>query len=210
MHVPKKLFTDEEVFVRIRERFEYEVGRTIEVIRKDLDNVSSYTWVPWWSLFRMIFPVAEALGDLLFSKTSSENLRLTLKAMANINPGYGEMSALIVLLYRHALIHQEEMRAINYKKMKIVCNPGFGYEQTHLKPISDVGLVKIPFDITTFYKDLIKFIDIKAKENHSGRVVSKYDQWFSYDIVKEIGSRKSNDQIALEEIQMILNESKNE
>lgn len=207
MHVPKKLTKDKEVFIRIRERFEYEVGEIIELARTHQKNATQYNWLPWFSLFRMMFPVVEAMGDLLFSeKASNKNLRLALEDMASMNKGYADLSALIILLYRNALIHQEEMRTVNALGTQIACNPGFDYGQTHLVPNDkNRNLILIPFDIPTFYRDIITSLNQNSEKDHGGKVVSKFNKWFSYDLEKEIGNRKSNDQIALEQIGGIVN-----
>src|SRR5829696_1971553 len=61
---------------------------------------------PFWSLVRMMFPVAESLGDLIYRRdnATAQNLRAVLENdFEEVRTGYRGKSALLALLYRHSL-----------------------------------------------------------------------------------------------------------
>src|SRR5260370_32160767 len=69
---------------------------------------------PFGWLVRMMFPIAESIGDLIYRHDNPvRNLRSVLdREYEAVRPGYAGKSAALAKLYRHALTHQDELRSL--------------------------------------------------------------------------------------------------
>ena len=106
---PGTVRSDVKAFRQISSRFQEEVGRILGKI----DYVPGQ--VPYWSLIRMMFPVVESLGDLMYrrDRATAQNLRSVLdKEFEEVRTGYRRKSAILTLLYRHSLTHHDELQTI--------------------------------------------------------------------------------------------------
>lgn len=106
---PGTVRSDVQAFRHISQRFQGEVGGILE--RIDFTRGP----VPFWSLVRVMFPVAESLGDLIYRRDDATalNLRSVLETdFEAVRPGYRGKAALLALLYRHSLTHHDELRVL--------------------------------------------------------------------------------------------------
>lgn len=170
-------------FKKSQERLENDVGEIINLViqvRKNKD------WCPWWALVRMLLPIAEAMGDLIFkeSKTSQNLVRLLEEELGVHDDKYRKTAALIVLLYRHSLAHQDELRTIRSGQSLVRWKLSFGQEVDHLKTSadpSDRNNIWLQFDITQFYKDLVQLSRVKAQVDNKA-ADERYSQWLMLDL----------------------------
>ncbi len=111
---PGQVSSDAQAFEQILRRFSDEVGSLLALVdRSKLDGTFFPNTAPFWALVRMMFPVAESIGALIYSNSSTvKNLRGVLeKEFDAERPGYAGKSAAIAFLYRHALTHQDELES---------------------------------------------------------------------------------------------------
>lgn len=86
-----------------------------------------------WALVRMMFPIAESLGDLIYQARPTKNLTSVLATeFEAVRPGYQGIAATLSLLYRHSLIHQDEPRVLETKGKKIWWRVSFAMPDQHL------------------------------------------------------------------------------
>lgn len=116
--------TDEEVLQSVKERLVYEVGPIIEYTYNHPDNPSKtgtedWKWIPWKAFVRMLFPIAESIGDLLHRcRKKGDNLKEVFNDLGEYNERYRAVKNIMVIVYRNALIHQDEPRPISYGTLK--------------------------------------------------------------------------------------------
>src|SRR5262245_47225771 len=112
---PGEVASDKEAFQQILGRLEGEVGTMLKLIEVGRIEKGWFpNTAPFWSLVRMMFPIAESIGDLIYRKESTvQNLQSVLNTnFEAVRPGYAENSAVITMIYRHSLIHQDELRSL--------------------------------------------------------------------------------------------------
>lgn len=159
----------------IRGRLENDVGRLLEVASKN--DIFAF-----WAFLRMVFPVVESIGDLVFrEKSSTNNLKCILKEeFGKHNKAYFDVAALLIILYRHSLIHHDELGIIDFKNFKVSWALQFDWTpHNHLK-ITREGLdqVSICFNIKQFYDDTLKVCnDLYMRDDFNGEIGERYEKW---------------------------------
>jgi len=101
------------------------------------DNIFSKGHVPHLSLIRMAMPIAESVGALIYNdqSTTQNLLNIFSNELNKQNDNYGKFKNIIVMLYRHPLIHTDEMRAINVEGYHIGWSLDVSNPMKHLKVI---------------------------------------------------------------------------
>lgn len=195
--------TDKDAFNRMLERLRNDVGEIIKLVVAERSR--DRDWCPWWALARMTFPIAESIGDLIYKSTPSNNLINVLgKDLALINPQYASMPNSLALLYRHSLMHQDELRSLDTQSGTLVWMLSFGMNSEHLK-LKQINQDKYPvfrvnIDITQFYEDLVRLLEDKIKNPTPG-AWNRYDEWHKLSL---IGSEKKAETASREEIEAIV------
>ncbi len=113
---PGTVGSDEQAFRQIASRFQDEVGGILS--RIDFLNGP----VPFWALVRVMFPVTESLGDLIYQddQSTAQNLRSIFENdFESVRSGYGNKAASLTVLYRHSLTHHDELRMISSNGRKM-------------------------------------------------------------------------------------------
>lgn len=179
--------TDQEAFDRISTRLKFDVGNVVDYY---LNTIQPGDPVGFWAFLRMLFPVAESLGDLLYRKTPSKNLiNIFEKDLSEYNPRYKQISAILTCLYRHSLIHQDEMRMIDYDQKWIFWSITFNLPNKHLEleflKKKAPGILYINFDITKFYDDILQICEDKRNVDYGGKVADRYNQWQSFSLLDQ-------------------------
>lgn len=200
--------SDKEVFEFIKWRLENDVGEIIKFTF--LEREKGRDWMAWWALFRMLFPIAEALGDLIHGeeKSSSNLYNILSKDLAIFNPSYSKVAALITLL-RHSFVHKDEIGIIHSNGKIITWKFSFGNEHriNHLK--LEIGRSQPPsrtiyFDTTQFYDDLISLCTNKIKDPTLG-AKERYEGWFMLNLDTQDESRSAIKKQAKNEIRALFN-----
>lgn len=167
--------TDAEAFLQVRDRLQRDVGRIIrlEIILAWLTHTA-----PFWALARMLFPIAEAIGDLMYQ---SAGLVKGIEELKSIRPGYGGKAAILAQLFRHPLMHTDELRKVTTPNGKtVVWRLGFREPQIHLREERlDPDRIRISFDLTTFYHDLLALCANNASKSFGGRARDRYNAWLT-------------------------------
>lgn len=129
---PGTVRSDVQAFRQISRRFQDEVGRIIGRV----DFVHGP--VPFWSLVRMMFPVAESLGDLIYRRdnATAQNLRAVLENdFEAVRTGYRGKAALLALLYRHSLTHHDELRVLSSGGKKVGWKVSGDEDSSHITAV---------------------------------------------------------------------------
>lgn len=180
MALPGTVQSDAQAFQQIESRFQDEVGRILARI----DHVRGP--VPFWALMRMMFPVVESLGDLIYRKddATAENLRSVLqKEFESVRSGYSGKAATLAILYRHSLTHHDELRVIKCNGRVVTWAVSSGKNANHLKVTShSPESFQIEFQPRSFYEDIVKVCQEAQKQTWNGEVKKRYNGWLTLDL----------------------------
>jgi|GEM_PF-6575759 len=106
---------DRDALCLVLNRLNADVGGLFNLVEKhnsECEEDDQRLW-PFWAFSRMLFPVAEAVGYLVYGKGNSWDLIEILEnEFESVRTGYRGKAALIVLLFRHSLIHTDELRIL--------------------------------------------------------------------------------------------------
>jgi len=186
--------TDKQAFEKVRDRLVNDAGEIIQLV-KQVRN--SKDWLPWFALIRILMPIAEAIGDLIYQDSPSQNLvRLFENELVKYKPNYKKVAALIILIFRHSLVHQDEVRSVasQNRTIKWIMSFDLPYQKDHMeiKPDpSDPLVYRIQLDLTQFYQDLLDVCKAKINQPTTG-AGARYEQWRELDIDKELIRNKNN------------------
>jgi hypothetical protein len=173
---PGTVRSDVQAFRQIGTRFHDEVGRVLD--RIDFDRGPE----PFWALLRMMFPVAESLGDLIYRDGS--NLRSVLEhEFEEVRNGYRGKAALLTLLYRHSVMHQDELRIIRGAGKAIGWKLTSSEDHNHLhvyQAKSEVHLIE--FQPRSFFKDVLEVCRRVQRKRWRGEVKRRYNSWMALDL----------------------------
>lgn len=142
----------------------------------------SKSYSPYWLLIRSMMPIAESLGYLIYGHDStSRNLEeLIENELAAVRPIYKGKGALIAVLYRHSIMHQDEPRSIYCGNITIDWNVAYIDGRYHLKTSSKDSRRRtctMQFDLRSFYEDLQEVLQQCIKNGPRKGVVKRYNSW---------------------------------
>lgn len=185
--------SDNHAFILMIGRFEGEVGTIKYLVDQVKLNPHNFSYenchylinggYPNWALLRMMMPIVESIGALLFDSGSSANLRKVLeKEFFKYNKQYKKNSYNLQELYRNSIMHQDEMRVIIDEKGKEIrwCI-SYGMPERHLEIEKDSQGIYIRFDLDAFYSDINKVLNelcYRSKKNEwRGIIKERYNKW---------------------------------
>jgi hypothetical protein len=184
---PGEVKTDEQAFRQILGRLEGDVGTILQLIPEGKKIGLFPDTAPFWALVRMMFPVAESLGDLIYRNPSTvENLQCLLETeLEAVRAGYGGKAATLALLFRHSLTHTDELRTLVTNGRKVGWLVGWSEQSIHLN-VTNPGpdIYCIHFDTTAFYEDLVAVCHKAISEQWGGKIMQRYNEWLTYDLDK--------------------------
>src|SRR5262245_25962658 len=177
---PGTVASDAQAFEQISSRFQDEVGRILSSIDFTLGPV------PFWALTRMMFPVVESLGDLIYrqNNATARNLRSVLeKEFESVRAGYAGKAALLTLLYRHSLTHHDELLTLTSGRKEIGWSVNSADDANHLYiRTATPGFFILEFQPRAFYTDIVKVCGARVNRKWSGEVMKRYNRGMSQDI----------------------------
>jgi hypothetical protein len=184
---PGEVKSDQQAFQQILGRLEGEVGTLIYLVNESKKSGRFPNTAPFWSLVRMMFPIAEAVGDLIYNhQSTARNLISVLeKEFEAVRSGYLGKSKILAQLYRHSLTHQDELRSLQTAGKECGWQVSFNGRAQHLKVTHQPPLVVIQFDTTAFYDDLIAVCGAALAKNWNDDVRKRYSRWLTYDLDPE-------------------------
>ena len=133
-----------------------------------------------------MFPVAESLGDLIYRKDNetAQNLcNLLQNEFGQVRPTYRGKAALLTQLYRHSLVHHDELRILNSAGRTIGWKVSSAKDQNHLhvrrvRP----NFFRIEFQPRAFYEDILQVCSRAGERGWRGEVMRRYNSWMSVDL----------------------------
>jgi hypothetical protein len=92
--------------------------------------------------------------------------------------GYRDKAAILALLYRHSLMHTDEMRILGTNGKAVNWGLGFNAPAKHLQ-IEKMGpdAVRVNLDLTTIYDDLVKLCQANRERVFHGKAAIRYNDW---------------------------------
>ena len=184
---PGEVKSDKQAFHQILTRLEDDVGTILKLIPKGKEEGFFPDTAPFWALLRMTFPIAEAVGDLIYCNNSTaQNLQSVLEnEFEAVRSGYRGKAVILTLLFRHSLAHTDELRTLIIGEREVGWWVSWSEEQmSHLSLLNDVpGVdVVIRFDTTAFYEDLVDVCHHAMDKTWGGQVMKRYNGWLTFDI----------------------------
>lgn len=195
---PGEVTSDEQAFRQILSRLEGDVGTILKLIPKGKEEGFFPDTAPFWALLRMTFPIAEAVGDLIYRKTSTaQNLQLVLEnEFEVVRSGYRGKATILALLLRHPLTHTDELRRLVIGEREIGWSVSWSDPTKHLVSRNIRGMDIIHFDTTAFYEDLVAVCQNAMGKPWGGQVMKRYNGWLTFDIDKTRETKIIRDAIA--------------
>lgn len=182
---PGTVGSDVQAFEQMSSRFRQEVGGILARLPPDQ--------MPFWSLMRAMFPVAESLGDLIHRNQSTVlNLRSVLAGeFETVRSGYGGKAAILTILYRHSLMHHDELRTVSANGREVGWRASSAEDADHLRVHRNPGtnLILIEFQPRAFYSDIIRICENAAKAAWGGEVMRRYNGWMALDLDAELRTK---------------------
>ncbi len=192
---PGEVASDKQAFRQILLRLEGDVGTILQLISKGKKE----GFLPFWALLRMTFPIAEAVGDLIYrNDKTAQNLQSVLEnEFETVRSGYRGKAATLALLFRHSLTHTDELRTLVIGKREVGWWVSWSGQTDHLKLFPNVdGMDVIRFDTTAFYEDLVAVCHNAMGQSWSGQVMKRYNGWLTLDLDKTRETKIIKDAIA--------------
>lgn len=173
-----KVAQDSEAFTHIYGRLTGDVGGILKLVNERRMHV------PFWSLVRLLFPVAESIADLIYhqaSPSTAANLTSFLQnELGNVRSAYQPVAATLTLLYRHSLTHQDELRIIRSGGKEVLWH--IDVAGPHLAISKDGKKVAVEFNPMTFYDDLTAGLKVVERKSWNGIVRDRYNEWQDLDL----------------------------
>jgi len=178
---------DRDALCLVLNRLNADVGGLFNLVEKhnsECEEDDQRLW-PFWAFSRMLFPVAEAVGYLVYGKGNSWDLIEILEnEFESVRTGYRGKAALIVLLFRHSLIHTDELRILCFNGIgKIGWIISWASSRAHLKILKqDTAFPILHFSPQSFYEDLVVVCNNLLRRDFDGLIAKRYERWKTYDI----------------------------
>jgi hypothetical protein len=179
--------SDGQAFQQILGRLESDVGTILQLIPEGRKKGLFPNTAPYWALVRMTFPIAESVGDLIYrNDNTTENLKSVLETeFEAVRPGYQGKAAILTLLFRHSLIHTDELRSLFIRGKEIQWLLSWSARENHLQLVRvAAGVCSIHFDTTAFYDDLVDVCHKAMGKQWGGQVMKRYNEWLTLDLDK--------------------------
>ena len=179
--------TDKQAFQQVLARLESDVGTLIQLVIEGKARGYFPNTAPFWALVRMMFPIAESVGDLIYRDSSTaKNLISVLETdFEAVRVGYSGKAKVLAQLYRHSLIHQDELRSLRTGGKECRWKVSFDERANHLKVTQVPPNVRITFDTTAFYDDLVAVCRSSKAKRWKDEVKNRYNSWLVYDLDPE-------------------------
>ena len=184
---PGEVTSDQQAFQQILGRLEGEVGTLISLVNESKKCGYFPNTAPFWSLVRMMLPIAESVGDLIYrdSSTAQNLIRVLENDFEAVRRGYLGKAKILAQLYRHSLTHQDELRSLQTGGKECGWVVSFDGRAQHLKVTRTPPSVSIQFDTTAFYDDLVAVCRAALAKNWNNEVKNRYNSWLTYDLDPE-------------------------
>ena len=176
MPIVKLINEPNQAYRNIALRLQGDMKPLWQSIRTD----DSYT--PYWLIARELFPVAESVGALIHNDISNTKNLIDFfeKDLQKVRPGYADVSHIASDIYRHSLIHQDEMRSLRAGAITIEWRLSIGDSEYHLKRKHKNPRKRactLSFDLFIFYNDILELLKMYEKKGPKRGIVGRYNRW---------------------------------
>jgi hypothetical protein len=182
---PGQVTTDDQAFRQVLKRLEDECGAIVRLVEKHKGQGGFPNTAPFWALVRMLFPIAESIGDLMYRNDKSTVNNLT-SVLANefevVRRGYNRMANILAVLYRHSLTHQDEMRGLLTGGNEVAWIVSYGVKAHHLEVKKCPVGITLQFDTCGFYDDIVDVCKAAIPKAWGGLVRDRYNSWLTLDL----------------------------
>ena len=172
-----------EAFERVHTHLTNDVGTILTLIEACRGSGAKPDFTPYWALMRMMFPVAESLGDLIYQtpNQTAQNLKKVLETQfQNVRGKYSGKAAILTQLFRHSLTHSDEPRTLMAGTKEVGWTVTYNSRGSHLDVTHpSPNIVLIQFDVTAFYDDLESVCLNAMDEETDPKIVSQYNSWLT-------------------------------
>ena len=188
---------DTDAFQNVKNRLVDDVGGIL------LTNRIDGLFTPFWAVARMLFPIAESIGDLIYQNDIHPTINLEQvfqNEFEEARIGYKNKANLIAQLYRHSLTHTDELRELKHNEMICTWLLALDRSANHLSSerLSE-NVIRIHFDLLQFYDDIKKVLDnlvIKAAKNtFNDKIKERYNGWTELDISHDAKYQKARTEL---------------
>ena len=195
---PGEVTSDQQAFQQVLGRLEGDVGTLIQLVREGKNRGYFPNTAPFWALVRMMFPIAESVGDLIYrdSSTARNLISVLEKEFEAVRVGYLGKAKILAQLYRHSLTHQDELRSLAAGGKECGWVVSFDERAQHLNVTKAPPRVSIQFDTTAFYDDLAAVCRAALAAQWNDEVKNRYNSWLTYDLDPERNKRRIAEVIA--------------
>ena len=195
---PGEVTSDQQAFQQVLGRLEGDVGTLIQLVNEGKNHGYFPNTAPFWALVRMMFPIAESVGDLIYRDSSPAKNLISVfeKEFEAVRAGYLGKAKILAQLYRHSLIHQDELRVLQTGGKECGWVVSFDGRPRHLKITRVPPRVSIQFDTTAFYDDLVAVCHAALAKQWNDEVKSRYNRWLICDLDPERNQRRIAEVIA--------------
>ena len=150
---------------------------------------------------RMMFPVADRLAILIYrDHSTSQNLRSVLgNEFEWVRSGYRGKAALLTLMYRHSIMHQDELRAVTGSGKPVGWKLTSSEDDDHLDVSrARSGVLLIEFQPRSFFKDILDVCRRAQRKKWRGEVMKRYNGW----MILDLDSGRSNSTIKAARVEL--------
>jgi hypothetical protein len=176
--------SDKQAFDQVLRRLEGDVGGTLALVAES--RAKGGDIAPIFQMLRMMFPIAESIGDLIHHNEDSsvQNLKDVLKnEFEAVRPGrYRRVENTLPILYRHSLTHTDEMRSLQTKGTEATWCIACGDDANHLEVWKTPNKIVIQFDPCAFYKDIVNVVKTAMSKSWGGQIKDRYNSWLTLNL----------------------------
>jgi hypothetical protein len=146
-----------EFLSEVRQRLEADITPYLTTIQTIHDQTGR--GVGFWALARMIFPVVEAVSSVLYRTGKKQKERRPVRLLRQLGFEYPN---LVWEMYRHTLMHTDEMASASYMGRRV--NWGIAVGNGHLW---DEGTGYLQVDVKELFADFLEFLKRMESDRRS-------------------------------------------
>lgn len=154
----KKIKVKKRVFLkRVKKRLEDEVGIYFDLLFEAQSKDTDFPKVGFWAGIRLLMPVIDSLSSVLYRKSKQDPRPKSVRFMEkhlDIEYPY-----LVWEIYRHSLLHTDEMRGASYKNNKVTWGLSIGLNNH----IFSNGHINI--DVIKLYNSILNYLEKEISKN---------------------------------------------
>ena len=171
----------------VRQRLVDDVGPYFEAIDRKVQRTG--TGFGFWALARMLFPVVEAVASVIYRTRKTSTERSPVRLLRTLGFEYPN---LVWEMYRHTLMHNDEMANASYKGRRVAWSISVNGQH-------EATPGRLNIDAAQLYDDLLAFLDREASQTRREKTTVWVKESFRFNRafgkatraeILQLGSRK--------------------